>query len=113
MNTIDRLSIAEEFSRTPGPRSKKEGPFSAEEFWEKLVSRFENAMKTGGKLLIDMDGAAGYGTSFIDGTFGGLARQYTTDVVKQFLDVKCDQDTVILEEVWENINNPYRDADST
>jgi STAS-like domain of unknown function (DUF4325) len=107
MSSIDRLSINEEFSHTPGPRYRREGPFSAEEFWATLLrSRFETAVAGGAVLLIDMDGVAGYGTSFVEETFGGLARAYGTETVRRHLQVKCEQDDFILEEVWEYVDNP-------
>ena len=73
------LSVAKEFSSVPGPRSKAEGPFSAEEFLEKILHpRFKEAEQAGKTLLVDLDGGCGYATSFLEEAFGGLARKLSS-----------------------------------
>ena len=62
------------FSDTPGPRSREEGDFSGEQFLEEvLLPQFEEAVRTNQKLVVDLDGAEGYATSFLEAAFGGLA----------------------------------------
>ena len=71
-----RLSIAEEFSTTPGPRTRAEGKHSAEEFFDTILERrFDEAVSSDAVLLIDLDGGYGFGTSFLEEAFGGLARK--------------------------------------
>jgi hypothetical protein len=75
METI-KLSIASDFTKTPGGRYKKQGAYSGEEFRDKyLEPQFEKAKKEGKKLIIDMDGCMGYPSSFIDESFGELGRR--------------------------------------
>ena len=70
------LNIAKEFSDVPGPRSPDEGPYSGEEFRDKLLlPRFEEAERRGEELVVVLDGASGYGTSFLEESFGGLVRK--------------------------------------
>jgi hypothetical protein len=69
------ISIARDFSPTPGGRYIQDGAFSGESFRDTLVEpRFAEAVRVGSKLWIDVDGTAGYATSFLEETFGGLVR---------------------------------------
>lgn len=65
------FSIAKDFSRFPGPRYKHQGPNSGETLRHKLVKLLRERE---GKLIIDLDGTVGYGSSFLDEAFGGLIR---------------------------------------
>lgn len=70
------LKISKDFSRTPGPRYRVEGDFSGEEFREQVLrNHVLQAINTGEKLTIDLDGTEGYGTSFLEEAFGGLIRE--------------------------------------
>jgi hypothetical protein len=73
---MPQLKIAREFSRTPGPRYEHEGPHSGELFRRTILCpRLLEAQKQGASLQIDLDGTAGYGTSFLEEVFGGLIRE--------------------------------------
>jgi hypothetical protein len=57
--------------------NKKEGQYSGEEFRNSVLQpKFEYAKNEGIKIKIDLDGTFGYGTSFLEEVFGGLARKY-------------------------------------
>jgi hypothetical protein len=64
------ISIARDYSRTPGPRFVHQGPFSGEAFRSKLA----DLLKSYEHVEVDLDGTVGYGSSFIDEAFGGLVR---------------------------------------
>lgn len=69
------LRVRDDFSRTPGPRLEKEGDFSGEAFRKTcLLPKFSEAVKQDCELIVDLDGTAGYGTSFLEEAFGGLIR---------------------------------------
>ena len=54
------LKIATEFSDTPGPRYKTEGPYSGEMFREDvLYPQFQEIVASGSKLVVDLDGTQG------------------------------------------------------
>lgn len=73
MITID---IAKDYTTTPGGRFIKEGPYSGEDFRiNVLYPKYLEAKKAGIKLKIILDGCLGYPSSFIDESFGELARQ--------------------------------------
>lgn len=71
-----KLSVRDDFSFTPGSRYVGEGEFSGEEFRRNhLKPAIELAIRDNFKLLIELDGTAGYGTSFLEEAFGGLIRE--------------------------------------
>lgn len=71
-----KLNISKDFSRTPGPRARDEGKFSGEEFLEDLLyPKLKTVIDTKSELEINLDGTAGYGTSFLEEAFGGLIRK--------------------------------------
>ena len=70
------IKVAYEYSKTPGGRTIKDGPFSGEDFRETiLIPKFEEAKNAGDQLIVDLDGGYGYGTSFLEEAFGGMARK--------------------------------------
>jgi hypothetical protein len=69
------ISIAENFSRYPGPRYRQDGPNSGQQFREEiLIPALQDARNSGGVVSVGLDGVAGYGSSFLEEVFGGLLR---------------------------------------
>jgi len=76
METEIFLSIANDFTKTPGGRHRADGDYSGEEFREDfLVPKYKEAVGRGYALVVDLDGVAGYATSFLEEAFGGLVRE--------------------------------------
>lgn len=77
-----QINIAKDFSNTPGGRYSSEGPFSGEEFREKhLLPKYIQATANKEKLYLNLDGCFGYPSSFIDESFGGLARELNDQTI--------------------------------
>lgn len=96
------LSIAIEFSRTPGPRLASEGEFSGEQFRNDCLGpAFKRAIDEGAMLMVDLDGTAGYGTSFLEEAFGGLIRDlgFTLEKVKAHLHIKSTDEPEWCDEI--------------
>lgn len=69
------IKIARNYTPTPGPRYIKEGENSGELFRQEILfPAFKKALLEKKVLLVDLDGTAGYGTSFLEESFGGLIR---------------------------------------
>ncbi len=69
------LKIAKEFTTAPGPRHRSEGRFSGELFREAhLLPAVRKAIEANDVLTIYLDGTSGFGTSFLEESFGGLIR---------------------------------------
>lgn len=99
-----RLSIAKEFTPMPGGRYKKEGSYSGEEFRETvLLPKFLEAANNGVKLIVDLDGCMGYPSSFLDESFGGLARKFSSKKVKEILVFKSDEQPSLIQIIYDMI----------
>lgn len=74
--TMDRtISIADQFSRFPAGRTRRDGEFSAERFrTEILVPALQAAQQNHDRVIVKLDGVYGYSSSFLEETFGGLVR---------------------------------------
>lgn len=83
MNTVI-FSIAKDFSPHPGPRYARQGANSGEALRQRLMKILDSKPT---KLLIDLDGTKGIGSSFLDEAFGGLVRwehMSKNDLLKRF-----------------------------
>lgn len=90
MNTT--IKIAESFSRYPGGRYREDGDFSGEEFRETvLVPALKDARAARHRVLVELDGAAGYPSSFLEEAFGGLVREghFTSAELKSLLEIRA------------------------
>lgn len=65
------ISIARDFSESPAARYRHEGPNSGQRFREELLYP---ALVENEKVVVNLDGAIGYGSSFLEEAFGGLIR---------------------------------------
>jgi hypothetical protein len=108
------LTVATDFSRTPGVRTLSEGDFSGEVFLGNcLYPRFAQAVREGRQLVVNLDGTAGYATSFLEASFGGLVRGDrsqnipATDlrIVDKYLKLVCTDDPYLLEEIKEYMHD--------
>ena len=64
--------FAEEFSKIPGPRREKIGPYSGELFREKVLKKWFNKNQ---EVEIDIDGVVmNFGPSFLSEAFGKMAK---------------------------------------
>ncbi len=103
-----RLSVLKDFSATPGPRYIREGEFSGESFRKTvLLPRFKDAIESGVKLYVDLDGTAGYGTSFLEEAFGGLVRveAYSSEMVRAVVVLKSDEEEYLIDDVHRYIED--------
>ena len=94
------LSIARQFSETPGPRTRDEGDFSGMQFLEELLlPMFEEARSKKEILTVDLDGTEGYATSFLEASFGALARKYDPNEILKTIRFKSDDEPHLIEEI--------------
>lgn len=93
------INIAKDFSDTPGFRYKDQGAFSGEEFRERFLEPHFINPNDQGKIVVILDGTAGYATSFLEEAFGGLVRKFGRDKVKNRIDLISKEDNVILRDV--------------
>jgi hypothetical protein len=71
-----KIIIANDYSVKPGGRWKRLGPDSGEAFYDTvLLPKYESAVEAGEKLHVYLDGVRSYPYSFLDQSFGELARK--------------------------------------
>lgn len=86
------IVVARDFSRYPGGRYKQDGDFSGEAFREDvLVDALRAARASHGHVFVDIDGAAGYPSSFLEEAFGGLVRErhFTAKELNDLLTIRA------------------------
>lgn len=103
MDNRIEFSIADNFSKTPGPRLKDEGDFSGESLRLILEPIFLEAVADNKKVVIDLDRTAGYGTSFLEEVFGGLARDHGVENVMK-IDFISQEEPYLIDDINDYIN---------
>lgn len=92
-----KISIANDYTRTPGSRYIYEGPFSGEDFREQLLyPKYLEAIQGGDGMEVDLDGCYGYATSFLEEAFGGLVRKTKKKGLLDFIKVKSEDDVTLI-----------------
>lgn len=97
-----------DFSITPGSRYKDEGKkaHSGEEYRENyLEPAFNDVVKNGNKLIVNLDGTIGYGTSWLEEVFGGLTRKFGKKVVFEKLDFISEEEDYLIEDIKQYIED--------
>jgi len=85
------ISIAEHFSRTPAGRYREDGPKSGQLFRENMLIP---ALQGTHKVIVDLRGVLGFGSSFLEEAFGGLVREgFSLEDLRQRLEIKSDIQT--------------------
>lgn len=105
-----RIKIAKDYSKEPGPRYEKEGSNSGEVFRrEVLYPKVKEALENNEKIIVDLDGTAGYGTSFLEESFGGLIREDHIDyhTLLSLLEIISVEEPDIIEEIKEDLSDAY------
>lgn len=74
------IDVGKDFTPTPGGRYRREGEWSGEQFREEIL---EPALKDGGEVIVDLDGAEGFTTSFLDEVFGEMVRRFGIEIMQR------------------------------
>ncbi|HUX54909.1 MAG TPA: STAS-like domain-containing protein [Williamwhitmania sp.] len=107
------LSVADEFSRTPGPRYEVEGDFSGESFRKSLLfPKLNKTIQDNSLLEINLDGTAGYGTSFLEEAFGGLIRhnKLNRETIKNSIQIISDEEEYLIDDIEKYLDDAAREA---
>ncbi len=97
-----------DFSKTPGSRYRDEGKkaHSGQEFREDILEpNFKLAISSNQKVYVDLDGTIGYGTSWLEEVFGGLARAYGKQKVLSLLDFKSEEEDYLIDDIKQYIED--------
>lgn len=103
------IIICKDFTDAPGPRFKKQGKHSGEEFREDiLIPKFKEALEKKEKLIINFDGTFGYPTSFLEEVFGGLKEKYDKETILKTLVFISNDEIGLIDEVKGYIESDER-----
>jgi hypothetical protein len=87
------ISIASDYSTSPAGRYPADGPFNGERFRQNvLIPALKEAVGKGAKLVVDLDGAFSYSSSFLEEAFGGLVRTgvFSSAEIKKHLEIRSN-----------------------
>ncbi|MFJ5431018.1 STAS-like domain-containing protein [Pectobacterium actinidiae] len=98
---IKKIYIADDFSDVPYGRYDEDGPDNGQRFRE---NHLLEALKDYDEVHVYLDGAMGYGSSFLDEAFGGLYRTNGIDknTIKKKLKIVTDLE-FLKESIWDYI----------
>ena len=80
MAEVRTIDVGRDFSPTPGGRYRADGLFSGEAFREEHL---EPVIEQGLDIIVDLDSALGFTSSFLEETFGGLVRKYGPGIMNR------------------------------
>lgn len=107
------FSVARSFSRTPGPRYRDEGKNSGQELREDhLMGLLKTCQLSSHKLEINLDGTAGYATSFLEEAFGGLIRndKIKLETLNSMLTFVSTEEDYLIDDIWAYIQEADRES---
>lgn len=92
-----------DFTEYPGVRYKHQGNNdSGEDFYfEKVKPFFQKALDENKVLLVDIDGTAGYASSFLDESFGNLVYDFPYENIIKQLEIKSIEEPDWVDIIFE------------
>jgi len=96
------ISILKNFSENPAGRYVTDGPNSGQRFRDELLTP---ALRTHDEVVVNLDGALGFGSSFLEEAFGGLVREcgFAATELTRKLRIVSNQ-SIYEKRVWRYIN---------
>lgn len=90
------LYVKTEFTEFPGLRLHCESSgVSGEDFYHNVLNkRFYEAISSKKRIVVNLDGTAGYPPSFIDESFGRLIYDFGEDLVRANLSIVSDEEPI-------------------
>jgi hypothetical protein len=95
--------IAEDFTKFPSGRFKTDGNYTGEHFREDILLP---SLKANDQVIVDINGVRGYGSSFLEESFGGIVREkyFTENELRDRLIIQCsDANSSYRTEIWQYI----------
>lgn len=101
---MTQINLASEFSEYPAGRYLSDGEDSGERFRDELLAP---RLKKGESVSVVLDGAMGYGSSFLEEAFGGLVRVcgFSAKDLHLRLEIISEEDPTYIQEIWQYIED--------
>ncbi len=108
---MNDFQVARQFSRYPAGRFLSDGPYSGQAFREKFLLPL---LRKSGRLTVILDGAEGYGSSFLEEAFGGLVRieGMTPSDLRLKLSIQSSEEPLLIDEIWGYIDRAWSEKNS-
>lgn len=105
-NIVREISVAKDFSPEPAGRTKVDGPFSAEDFRERVLAP---ALMRPCLILVNLDGTVGYASSFLEETFGGLVREhgFVPENLRRKMRIISEEDPTLILEIDQYLDEAH------
>jgi hypothetical protein len=101
-STASEVDVGHDFTRYPAGRDLNDGPFCGEVFRERFL---QPRLDRHEKIVVKLDSALDYGSSFLEEAFGGLIRlSYPKSVVLSLIEFRTE-DPILKEEILGYIEN--------
>lgn len=93
------MKFIDVFTDMPIGRYRSDGDSSGEVFRDDILLP---ALKKYQKVTLDLDGAFGFGSSFLDEAFAGIIRKkaYTLEELSQKLQIICNDDPETVKQIY-------------
>ena len=103
---IRTIVIARDFSRSPAGRNVDDGPYSGQAFREQHLLP---ALQSEDEVDVDLRGALGFGSSFLEEAFGGLVREhhYKPADLRKRMSIHSDLETYVRR-IWSYVDDAAR-----
>ena len=108
-----KITIATDFSDVPIGRARKDGDATGEAFREDWLRPYLEKASEDAPLIVDLNGAEGYPSSFLEEAFGGLVRKgyFTAQKLKKILVIEAANGHILYRDIiWEYITNAGADS---
>jgi hypothetical protein len=92
--------FADEYTRYPGGRLRKDGPFSGEAFRDDVLLPLLDGHQV---VKFDLSGAVGFGSSFLDEAFGEIGKRLGLAACDKRMSFAADDDPALVELIWAKI----------
>jgi hypothetical protein len=94
--TMFEVDVGIDFTRYPAGRDSDDGPFCGQIFREKFL---QPHLDKGEKVIVKLDTALDYGSSFLEEAFGGLIRlNYSKSLIHSLIELRTE-DPILRQEI--------------
>lgn len=98
------------YSEYPGPRYCNQGDCSGEDFYHKRLNPiFAEVISAKEKLIVDLDGTAGFASSFLDEAFGNLVYDFSEECVRNKLELISKQEPDWKEMIFKEVFSDWEE----
>lgn len=93
-------NFATQYTRYPGGRLRKHGPFSGEAFREDVLWPL---LQNKQRIRVDLTGTYGFGSSFLDESFGEIGKRLGYENCQKQIFFVSEDDPTLVELIWTKI----------